>query len=73
MADCELLATCLFFTDKMAKMPKTAHMVKGRYCRGKNTDCARHMVFVALGREKVPLDLFPGQTDEAQEIISNKK
>jgi hypothetical protein len=73
MADCELLKTCIFFTDRMAHMPKTTNMVKSKYCRGSSSECARYRVFVALGREKVPSDLFPGQLEDAKEIIKNKK
>jgi hypothetical protein len=73
VADCELLKTCLFFSDRMSNMPKTTHMVKSKYCKGCNSDCARHMVFAALGKDYVPPDLFPGQIEKAREIISNKK
>ena len=70
MGECELLSSCPFFQDKMANMPATAEMLKGRYCRKDNSRCARFMVFKALGREKVPADLFPNQVEKAQEIIA---
>ena len=70
MADCTCLAECPFFNDKMANMPKVAEMVKNKFCRGDNTECARHMVFLALGKEKVPGNLFPRHTDRAKEIIA---
>jgi hypothetical protein len=73
MADCELLKTCIFFTDRMVGMPRTADMVKTKYCQGDNSECARHMVFLACGREKVPADLFPGQTERARDILAKKK
>ncbi len=69
MADCELLEKCIFFLDKMENMPATAEIYKDQYCRENNLDCARFMVFKALGREKVPLNLFPNMKDKAQEII----
>jgi hypothetical protein len=69
MADCELLEKCIFFHDKMENMPGTAEIFKNQYCRENNLDCARFMVFKALGREKVPLYLFPNMKDRAQEII----
>lgn len=69
MADCELLAGCIFFNDKMAKKPSTAELFKIRYCRGDCTKCARYMVFKALGRPKVPPDLYPNAVDRAEEII----
>ncbi len=73
MAECELLKTCIFFSDRMLGMPKTADIVKAKYCQGDNSNCARHMVFLACCREKVPADLFPGQIEKARAIIAGKK
>lgn len=72
MADCELLATCPFFQDKMADKPATAEMFKKQYCMGDNSTCARYMIFIELGREKVPPDLFPNQTGRAEKILIGK-
>ena len=69
MADCELLPTCLFFSDKIPGMPATASILKKKYCQGDNTECARHIVFKALGRGHVPRELFPGMIDKAKDII----
>ena len=70
MVDCELLEKCVFFNDKMANMPATADMFKNKYCKSDNSACARYMVFKALGREKVPPNLFPNMKDKAQEVIA---
>jgi len=70
MSDCELLKTCIFFNDKMANLPSTVEIFKIKYCRSDNTECARYMVFKALGRERVPQDLFPNQVDVARKVIS---
>ncbi len=70
MADCECLPKCLFFNDKMHNMPAAANLLKKRLCQGDNSRCARHMVLVALGREKVPPDLSPNQVDRAQILIT---
>ena len=72
MSDCECLPRCPFFNDKMANMPGMAAIQKRRYCQGDNTQCARHIVLKALGREKVPPDLFPSDTDRAKAILSGK-
>ncbi len=69
MADCELLATCPFFNDRMANMPTSAAMFKKIYCHKDRTDCARYAVFKALGREKVPSDLFPNEMVRARRVI----
>ena len=70
MGDCECLAKCPFFNDKMANMPSMAVMMKKRYCHEDFESCARHRVFVALGRDAVPSDLFPNQDSAATEIVS---
>lgn len=71
MADCELTKTCIFFNDKMANMPSTAEIFKTMYCRGEYDNCARLIVVKALGREKVPTDLFPSQAAKALDILKN--
>lgn len=70
MANCELIDKCLFFNDKMRNMPGTAEMFKKKYCIENNSYCARHIVVKAMGREKVPPNLFPNQVDEAKRLIS---
>ena len=69
MADCELTGTCIFFNDKMADMPAMASMMKTVYCKDKYETCARYQVVQAVGRAKVPADLFPNQLDKACEVI----
>ena len=71
MADCECLKGCPFFNDRMAAKPATSEMYKNAYCRGSNVQCARYVVFSALGKDAVPLDLFPNQIENAYEVINN--
>ena len=71
MADCELLAGCIFFNDKMTSMPATANLMKTNYCHGNSKGCARYMVFEKLGRPKVPQDLFPEDVERANRIIQS--
>jgi hypothetical protein len=73
MADCELIAKCLFFNDQMAEMPDMAELQKNKYCRGNNSICARYKVFKELGKDKVPKDLFPFDIKRAEQIISDSK
>jgi hypothetical protein len=70
MPECEMAAKCLFFNDKMAKMPAMAAVMKKKYCQGDFSICARYLVCTALGREKVPADLMPSQTDKARRILA---
>lgn len=73
MPHCELVATCIFFNDQMANMPSTSAVFKNVYCEKDYTGCGRYQIFKAIGREHVPKDLFPNQSDRAQEIIKYHK
>jgi hypothetical protein len=73
MAECECLPKCAFFHDRMASKPATAQIMKNQFCLGDCTNCARHLVFAAVGGQFVPADLFPSQTDRVAAIISAAK
>lgn len=70
MAECELIETCIFFNDKMANMPSMANMYKKRYCQEDNQACARFRVYVEVGRENVPKDLYPNEAERVDVIIA---
>lgn len=70
MADCECIAKCIFFQDKMANMPDIAASMKRRLCQQDNSKCARWMVRTNLGANNVPPDLFPNQIDRASQLIA---
>jgi hypothetical protein len=72
MADCELLAGCLFFNDKMKDTEGLGAIYKRNYCLGENSKCARYMVFKKLGKPAVPINLYPNMMDQANRIISGK-
>jgi hypothetical protein len=72
MTDCPALPRCPFFNDTMADMPAVANLIKRRLCQGDAAGCARYRVLQALGREAVPPDLFPDQTDRAQKLLDAK-
>ena len=69
MPDCEMIAKCIFFNDKMANMPAMAGMMKKKYCQGDNSKCARYMVCKGKGREHVPADMSPAQMERAMSIM----
>lgn len=73
MGDCECLSGCLFFNDKMESMPAMKEMYKRNYCKGDFTNCARYIIFKALGKPAVPGNLFPNQKEKALEIFRNAK
>jgi hypothetical protein len=69
MADCELLKICPFFNDQLKNMPAASNMMKKLYCRWIFAKCARFKVAIVLGKEKVPPDLFPGDSRRVDEIL----
>ena len=70
MAECALVDTCIFFNDKMSSMPSMANMYKQRYCKGDRAQCARYQVFEKVGRENVPTDLYPNDSDRIAGILA---
>lgn len=71
MVNCESLPGCPFFNDKMANMPSMTALYKKNYCEGGDFEkCARYMVSKTLGKQAVPPDLFPNQTERARELIA---
>ena len=73
MLDCECLADCLFFNDRMKGLEEVSKLFRRYYCRGDNTECARHMIFKELGKEYVPEDLAPNKIGRAGQLISFAK
>jgi hypothetical protein len=53
----------------MKNMPSAADMVKEMYCQWNYKECARYLIFVAFGKEKLPSDLFPGDRVKARVIL----
>jgi hypothetical protein len=72
MPACERVQSCPFFNGVMLEMPATAEYLKTIYCRGDYAKCARYMVIKALGAEKVPLTLFPDESDKATRLIEGR-
>lgn len=70
---CELSSTCPFFNDKTGLRPEIAALFKARYCRGDNGDCSRYVVFVARGRDAVPVELSPHDRLRALRILRDSR
>jgi hypothetical protein len=73
MPACELLPTCPFFNDEMAKMPISMGYLKNSFCDLDNSLCARYIVYKAMGREKVPANLYPTEVMRANRLISTSR
>jgi hypothetical protein len=70
MAECECLGGCIFFNDQMKSFAGVKEIMKQKYCKGDSSMCARHLVFAALGKPRVPADLIPNEIDRAQSLIA---
>lgn len=70
MPKCELLEKCPFYNDKIEDYPAGVAAMRRRYCQKDNSRCARYLIFKELGREKVPIDLFPNDNNRAELIVS---
>jgi len=73
MAECECLAKCPFFNDRMASKPAMVQLMKNQYCLGDNKDCARYRIFKAIGSQFVPADLYPAQTERVAAVLAAHK
>lgn len=70
MSDCEFIGACPFFNDKLENKPAEVEALKVKYCRTNNLNCARYMVAMALGKEKMPPNLYPNEKDRAYLVIA---
>lgn len=66
---CELYASCPYFNGSDAVSPRLAAIFRAQYCRGGQADCARYLVFMARGRDGVPVDLAPNDRLRALRIV----
>jgi len=48
---------------------KVVYSLKDAYCKNEYTEYARFMVCEALGKENVPIDLYPNNKNRARQII----
>ena len=69
MPECPRLSSCPFFGSRLTSMPTTAELTKKHDGLGDYEDCARFMVVEALSSASVPEDLYPDQTERAEQII----
>ncbi len=67
--ECDCLPGCPFFNEKMPIESGLGKLYREKYCLGEFNECARHKVKEALGKEKVPISLYPNMLDKAEKII----
>lgn len=70
MSECPYRDECLFFTDRLAKMPAAAQEYKDMYClTDRHSACARLIVAETNGNAAVPQDLYPHQYFRASDLV----
>jgi methyl-accepting chemotaxis protein len=70
---CENLAGCPFYNNKMSTDSGLGKLYKEKYCESNKNKCARYMVAKTIGKEYVPIDLYPNMHKRAKKIISEHK
>lgn len=70
MSDCEFHTSCEFFSGKLPAMPADAEALKQSYCLSNPLHCARYLVGNALGADKMPQDLLPGDKARAYGMVA---
>lgn len=70
---CDISDNCPFYNNKLPNGPNTAKNMIDQYCHASYTTCARYLVSIAIGINKVPDDLFPHMFEEAEKILINHK
>lgn len=70
---CENLKGCPFYNDKMDIESGLGKLYKRNYCEGDKTSCARYIVGSKLGKENVPVDLYPNMHERAEKILEENQ
>jgi len=73
MGDCPMINTCIFFKDQMPLLPDMVIVMKDRYCKDNFESCARYLVNTSLGKENVPITLYPFEITKVERIIAAHK
>lgn len=69
---CEKLAACPFYNEKMPIDSGLGAMYRKKYCENDMEGCARFMVSTAVGKEHVTNSLYPNMVDQAKQIIAEQ-
>jgi hypothetical protein len=70
MGNCPFMEGCIFYRGQM---PTTTELLKNTVCKGNHISCARCMVALVLGRERVPPDLYPSDVARAKDILKKNE
>jgi hypothetical protein len=70
---CERFEGCSFYNSHLPIESGLATLYKKNYCEGDKTLCARYKIASLLGKEHVPVDLYPNMMKRADKIIEEHK
>jgi hypothetical protein len=70
---CNLVEKCEFFNDRLKDMPAMSEVLKERFCMREHKACARYLVFLEVGRDKIPENLFPNNIEKVAKLLSEAK
>ena len=73
MGECEFINSCPFFNGELEGREADIERLKTEYCQSNSLHCARYIVAIALGREKMPHNLYPDEKDRAYMIIAESE
>jgi len=70
MRSCPYMEGCRFLSEMLDGLPESfGNELRGQYCEAAFDECARYIVLMELGKERVPQGLWPHQLNEAEEIL----
>ncbi|HMM05661.1 MAG TPA: hypothetical protein PKD52_03200 [Clostridiales bacterium] len=69
---CEKLAACPFYNEKMPIDSGLGAMYRKKYCENDRESCARFMVSSAVGKDYVTNSLYPNMVEQAKQIIAEQ-
>ena len=72
MAECEFIDRCPFFRKIITTGGTLDKMYREQFCSGTYEMCARHKIASTLGKENVPVNLYPNMFDQAEALIRPK-
>jgi hypothetical protein len=70
---CERFEGCAFYNDHLPIESGLAALYKKNYCEKDKTLCARYKVASVLGKERVPVDLYPNMAKRADKLIEEQQ
>lgn len=73
MSGCPFKDECLSHRNKLNNFPeKFVKLIEDHYCNSNHQKCARYVVGMNLGKEKIPMTLPPNQLSKVKKILKHR-